>query len=147
MEQCAELNNTKCVLSYTSIGNPASNRSSLLIEVHPPFTPSLVWLVLICLQSVQSRSASSPIAAPSTVVVPIAAGPGTRWRHQSNSHSVSASSRNPHPIAASSHGTPYGLERAAAALADPSEPHLDMSPLDRVLSAHTHLVRLLAAAS
>ena len=52
---------------------------------------------------------------------------------------------SPHPIAASSHGTPYGPERAAAALADPSEPYLDMSPLNRVLSADTHLVRLLSS--
>ena len=41
----------------------------------------------------------------------------------------------------------YGPERAVAALADPLEPHLDMSPLDRGLSTHTHLVRPLAAAS
>ena len=100
-----------------------------------------------CLQPAQLRSSASPTAALSTVVVPIAAGPDSYWRPQSNAHSASASSRNPHSIKASSHGTPYGPERADAALADPLEPHPDMSFLDRVLSAHTHLVRLLAAAS
>ena len=37
----------------------------------------------------------------------------------------------------------YGPERIVSALADPLEPHLDMSPLDQALSAHSHLVRLL----
>ena len=41
----------------------------------------------------------------------------------------------------------YEPGRAASVLADPLEPYLDMSPLDQVLSADTHLVRLLAAAS
>ena len=70
------------------------------------------------LQLAQSRCAASPTAAPSTVVAPIAAGPDNCWRHQSNSDCPSASSRNPHPIEASSHGTPYGPERVASALAD-----------------------------
>ena len=35
MNQCAELNNTNCVLSYTSIGDPASNGSWQLSEYSP----------------------------------------------------------------------------------------------------------------
>ena len=35
VNQCAELNNTNCVLSYTSIGDPASNGSWQLSEYSP----------------------------------------------------------------------------------------------------------------
>ena len=38
--QCPEFNNTKCVLSYTSIGDRASNRSWPMFEKHPPLTPN-----------------------------------------------------------------------------------------------------------
>ena len=83
-------------------------------------------------QPIQSRFAALPTAALSTVVDPIAAGPNSCWRHQSNSLSAVASSRSLHPKAESSYGTPYGPERADEALAGPWEPYLDMLPLDRV---------------
>ena len=35
VNQCAELNNTNCVLSYTSIGDPASNGSWQLSDYSP----------------------------------------------------------------------------------------------------------------
>ena len=111
------------------------------------FGQTSITLGISCPQPAQSRCAALPTAALSTVAVPIAAGPNSCWRHQSNSDRPSASSRSQHPIAGSSYGTPYGPERAASALADPLEPHLDMSLLDQVLSADTHLVRLLAAVS
>ena len=41
--KCPGLNNTNCVLSYTSIGDPASNRSKLLLGIQPPLTTSLLW--------------------------------------------------------------------------------------------------------
>ena len=40
-EQCPEFNNTKCVLSYTSIGDRASNRSWPMFEQTPTLDPKL----------------------------------------------------------------------------------------------------------
>ena len=43
VDQCDELNNRNRVLSYTSVGDPASNGSQLLLGIQPPLTTSLLW--------------------------------------------------------------------------------------------------------
>ena len=80
------------------------------------------------------------------VVAPTAADPNTRWRRQSNASSAAHSYPELHPIAGSYLCIPYGLERASEALAALSEQSPDMSPLNLVPNADTHLVRPISAA-
>ena len=79
------------------------------------------------------------------VVAPIAAGPPSRWRHQSISGLIVVDLRGMNPTTVNCLGTPCATERAAEALADPLELYPDTSPLNLAQSAYTHLVRLLAA--